>query len=47
MIETKNLNSDISFNKIIDDLENNKYKLEQRIFSSYAKVQPLSKFLAS
>jgi len=47
MIDTKNLNSDISFNIIIDDLENDKYKSEQMILSDYAKVQPLSKFLAS
>lgn len=47
MIDTQHLNQDISFNIIIDDLENDKYKSEQMILSDYAKVQPLSKFLAS
>lgn len=47
MIDTQHLNQDILFNIIIDDLENDKYKSEQMILADYAKVQPLSKFLAS
>lgn len=47
MIDTQNLNQDISFSIIIDDLENDKYKAEQMILSDYAKVQPLSRFLKS
>lgn len=47
MIDTQNLHDDISFNIIIDDLETDKYKSEQTILSDYAKVQPLSRFLAS
>ncbi|MCK8641325.1 hypothetical protein M1L59_11575 [Acinetobacter schindleri] len=47
MIDTLHLNQDISFSIIIDDLENDKYKSEQMILSDYARVQPLSKFLAS
>ena len=45
MIDTKHLNPDISFDIIIDDLENDKYKQEQTILSDYAKVHPLTKFL--
>ncbi|MEQ1320900.1 hypothetical protein [Acinetobacter guillouiae] len=45
MIDTQNLNTNVSFNIIIDDLENDKYKSEQTILSDYAVVQPLSKFL--
>lgn len=46
-IDTLHINQDIKFNIIIDDLENDKYKAEQTILSDYARVQPLSKFLAS
>lgn len=46
MIDTKHLNQDVQFNIIIDDLESDKYKTEQTILSEYAKVQPLSRFLA-
>jgi hypothetical protein len=45
MIDTHNLNDDLKFNIIIDDLENDKYKSEQAILSDYAIVQRLSKFL--
>ncbi|ENW64327.1 MULTISPECIES: hypothetical protein [Acinetobacter] len=45
MIDTQNLNDNVSFNIIIDDTENDKYKAEQAILSDYAVVQPLSKFL--
>ncbi|HEN9506232.1 hypothetical protein [Acinetobacter baumannii] len=47
MIDTQNLNRDVIFNIIIDDLENDKYKSEQMILSEYAVVQRLSKFLQS
>lgn len=47
MIDTKHLNTEVNFNIIIDDMENDKYKSEQMILSDYAKVQPLSKFLAN
>ncbi|MDC4966109.1 hypothetical protein OHW02_14845 [Acinetobacter baumannii] len=47
MIDTQNLNRDVTFNIIIDDLESDKYKSEQMILSEYAVVQRLSKFLQS
>ncbi|WP_215895450.1 hypothetical protein [Acinetobacter pullicarnis] len=47
MIDTKNLNTDVSFNIIIDDIENDKYKSEQGILSDYAIVQRLSRLLVS
>ena len=31
---------------ILDDLENDKYKSEQRILSDFAQVKPLSKILS-
>ena len=45
MIDTQTPDSNINFNVIIDDMENDKYKTEQSIISEYAQVQTLSKFL--
>ena len=45
MIDTKTPESNIKFNVIIDDMENDKYKTEQSIIAEYAQVQTLSKFL--
>ncbi|MFW1968138.1 MULTISPECIES: hypothetical protein [Acinetobacter] len=45
-IDTQTLNSELKFMVILDDLENDKYKSEQRILSDFAQVKPLSKILS-
>ena len=46
-IDTQTLNNDLKFMVILDDLENDKYKSEQRILSDFAQVKPLSRVLYS
>lgn len=46
-IDTKNLNHELEFSVIIDDLENDRYKSEQNILSEYAIVQKLSAYIAA
>lgn len=45
-VDTQTLNNELKFMVILDDLENDKYKSEQRILSDFAQVKPLSKILS-
>lgn len=46
-VDTQNLNNDLQFLVILDDLENDKYKSEQTVLSDFAVVKPLSTMLHS
>lgn len=46
-IDTQNLNNDLKFLVILDDLESDKYKSEQSVLADFATVKPLSKMLYS
>jgi hypothetical protein len=46
-VDTQNLNNDLQFFVILDDLENDKYKSEQTVLSDFATVRPLSNMLYS
>ncbi|WP_347473553.1 hypothetical protein ABEF86_16810 (plasmid) [Acinetobacter thermotolerans] len=44
-VDTQNLNNDLNFMVILNDLENDKYKSEQSILAEYAVVKPLTSML--
>lgn len=46
-VDTQNLNNELKFLVILDDLENDKYKSEQNVLSDFATVKPLTTMLYS
>lgn len=46
-VDTQNLNNELKYIVILDDLENDKYKSEQSVLSDFATVKPLSTMLHS